>query len=95
MPVELTIASQQFDSDEQLAFADNLSYNPWHALEARRPLGNQNRACRQMYWELSRLRPAMYDAPHVEPTGDEFFPGSAPLRCPSREQGYRAPAVTV
>ena len=92
---ELTIASQQFDSDEQLAFADNLSYSPWHALEAHRPLGNQNRARRQMYWELSRLRQAMNDAPHVEPTGDEFFPGSAPLQCPSREQGYRAPAVSV
>ena len=76
---ELTIPSQTFDFDEQLAFADNLSYNPWHSLEAHRPLGNQNRARRQMYWELSRLRQEMNQAPHVEPTGDEVFPGSAPL----------------
>lgn len=71
---ELTIAAQQFDYDDQLAFADNLSYNPWHSLAAHRPLGNQNRARRQMYWELSRLRQAMNQAPHVEPTGDEIFP---------------------
>ena len=76
---ELTIPSQRFDSDEQLGFADNLSFNPWHGLEAHRPLGNQNRARRQMYLELSRLRQEMNRAPHVEPTGDEAFPGSSPL----------------
>jgi len=76
---ELTIPAQMFDSDEQLAFADNLSYNPWHSLEAHRPLGNQNRARREMYLELSRLRQKMNRAPHIEPTGDEQFPGSTPL----------------
>ena len=76
---ELTIRSQHFQSDEQLAFADNLSYNPWHSLEAHRPLGNQNRARRQMYLELSRLRQQMNQAPHIEPTGGEVFPGSTPL----------------
>jgi hypothetical protein len=75
---ELTIPAQQFDYDDQLAFADNLSYNPWHSLEEHRPLGNQNRARRQMYWELSRLRQAMNQAPHVEPTGDEVFPAPVP-----------------
>lgn len=75
---ELTIPAQQFDYDDQLAFADNLSYNPWHSLEAHRPLGNQNRARRQMYWELSRLRQAMNQEPHVEPTGDEVFPWPVP-----------------
>jgi hypothetical protein len=74
---ELTIPAQQFDYDDQMAFADNLSYNPWHSLEAQRPLGNQNRARREMYWELSRLRQAMNQAPHVEPTGDEIFPRPA------------------
>lgn len=76
---ELTISAQQFDYDDQLAFADNLSYNPWHSLAAHRPLGNQNRARREMYWELSRLRQAMNQAPHVEPTGDEVFPRPAAL----------------
>ena len=72
----LRIPAQRFDHDAQLAFAGNLSYNPWHSLPEHRPLGNQNRARRSMYWELSRLRQAMNLTPHVEPTGDEeFAPG--------------------
>ena len=76
---QLTIPAQHFDSDEQIAFADNLSFNPWHSLAAHRPLGNQNRARRQMYLELSRLRQQMNQAPHVEPTGVEVFPKAPPL----------------
>jgi hypothetical protein len=87
---ELRLPRQRFDSPAQLAFADNLSYNPWHSLEAHRPLGNQNRARRRMYQELSRLRQSMNQAPHVEPSGAERFPGS---RAPSRRQaaGSAAP----
>lgn len=70
---KLRLPAQRFDSDAQLAFADNLSYNPWHSLPEHRPLGNQNRARRQMYWQLSRLRQAMNQTPHIEPTGDERF----------------------
>jgi hypothetical protein len=38
-----------------------------------RPLGNQNRARRRLYGELSRLRQSMNATPHREPTGDEVF----------------------
>lgn len=38
---EITIPAQKFDSDEQLAFADNLSNNPWHSLAAHRPLATR------------------------------------------------------
>lgn len=79
---ELRIPAQRFDSDAQLAFADNLRYNPWHSLPEHRPLGNQNRARREMYRELAKLRQAMNQADHVEPTGDEVFPGSPPLSLP-------------
>ena len=72
----LTLARQAFDSDEQLAFADVLRYNPWHSLRAHRPLGNSNRARRRMYAELAQLRQRMNRVEHVEPTGDEEFPGS-------------------
>lgn len=71
----LYIPRQKFDSPEQLAFANVLSYNPWHALPEHRPLGNQSRARRRMYWELSRLRQTEDGTPHIEPTGDETFPG--------------------
>jgi hypothetical protein len=49
-----------------------LSINPWHCLPEHRPLGNQSRARRRMYQELSRLRQHMNRTPHVEPTGDEL-----------------------
>jgi hypothetical protein len=70
----LVLPAQRFDSDEQLAFADVLRYNPWHSLEAHRPLGNSNRARRRMYDELARLRQRMNAVEHVEPTGAESFP---------------------
>ena len=33
--------------------------------------GNSNRARKQMYWELARLRQAMNQVEHIEPTGEE------------------------
>jgi hypothetical protein len=38
------IPRQTFDSPAQLAFANNLSLNPWHCVPEHRPLGNQSRA---------------------------------------------------
>jgi hypothetical protein len=70
----LHIPRQKFDSPEQLAFANNLSYNPWHCIPEHRPLGNQSRARHRMYWELSQYRQRMNNTPHKEPTGDEAFP---------------------
>jgi hypothetical protein len=70
----LRVPRQTFDSPAQLAFAHNLSYNPWHSLAEHRPLGNQNRARRVIYSELARLRQRMNAAPHIEPTGHEQFP---------------------
>jgi hypothetical protein len=69
----LHVPAQTFDSPAQLAFADNLSYNPWHCLAEHRPLGNQNRARKTIYLELSKVRQAMNRAPHIEPTGAELF----------------------
>ena len=69
----LRLPTQTFDSGAQLAFAGNLSYNPWHSLAAHRPLGNQNRARKRIYLTVSRLRQEMNGQPHVEPTGDEVF----------------------
>jgi hypothetical protein len=75
----LRLPRQHFDSDAQLRFADVLRYNPWHSLPEHRPLGNSNRARRRMYAELAELRQQMNAVTHVEPTGDEVFPGNAPV----------------
>jgi hypothetical protein len=69
----LHIPRQKFASPEQMAFARRLSYNPWHCIPEHRPLGNQSRARKRMYWELSKLRHDMNQVPHYEPTGDETF----------------------
>jgi hypothetical protein len=69
----LRLPRQTFNSPAQMAFARRLSYNPWHCIPEHRPLGNQSRARRRMYLELSTLRHTMNNVPHYEPTGDEVF----------------------
>lgn len=69
----LTIPAQEFQSPEQFEFARRLTVNVWHCLPEHRPLGNQNRARKRMYYEMSRYRQAKNGETHVEPTGDERF----------------------
>jgi hypothetical protein len=69
----LRLPRQTFNSPAQMEFAKRLSYNPWHCIAEHRPLGNQSRARRRMYGELSKLRHTMNDVPHYEPNGDEIF----------------------
>ena len=69
----LRLPVQRFDSPRQLAFARNLSFNPWHSIPEHRPLGNQNRARRTIYLELSKLRQEMNGEARIEPTGEETF----------------------
>jgi hypothetical protein len=69
----LYIPQQKFNSAAQIEFEKRLSYNPWHCIPEHRPLGNQSRARKRMYWTLSQLRHDMNAIPHYEPTGDEVF----------------------
>ncbi len=80
----LRLPPQRFDSDDQLAFADVLRYNPWHSLAEHQPLGNSNRARLRMYAELAQLRQRMNGVTHVEPTGDERF-GDSQVKLPVDE----------
>jgi pimeloyl-ACP methyl ester carboxylesterase len=73
----LRLPVQEFDTPEQHAFARTLSYQPWHSIEEHRPLGNQNRARRRIYYELSKLRQEMNGDARVEPDGSERFPPRA------------------
>jgi hypothetical protein len=67
------IPRQKFDTLAHDAFAKRIAINPWHCLVEHRPLGNQSRARRRMYSQLSRLRQQMNQVPHIEPTGDEVL----------------------
>ena len=69
----LHIPRQKFNTQAQLDFARRLTYNPWHCIPDHRPLGNQSRARRRMYWELSKLRHDMNQVSRHEPTGEEIF----------------------
>lgn len=69
----IRIPRQDFDTPAQMAFARNLKINPWHSMPEHRPLGNQSRARRRMYQELSRFRQFMNQVEHIEPTGNETF----------------------
>ena len=69
----LRLPRQTFSSPAQMEFAKRLTYNPWHTIAEHRPLGNQSRARKRMYWELAQLRHRMNSVPHYEPTGEETF----------------------
>jgi hypothetical protein len=69
----LRLPRQKFDIPSQMEFAKKLSYNPWHTIADHRPLGNQSRARKRMYWELAKLRHEMNAVPHYEPDGEEVF----------------------
>jgi catalase len=63
----ITIPKQVFDSPEQMTFCENLSFSPWHCLDAHRPLGGLNRLRRSVYETISRVRHELNHAPRKEP----------------------------
>lgn len=69
----LKIPKQKFNTSKQLAFARQLTFNPWHTLASHRPLGNQNRARKVIYQTTAEMRQAINGEEHIEPTGRERF----------------------
>ncbi len=65
----VTIPRQQFDTPEQNAFCENLSFTPWHTLPEHEPVGVMNRVRRALYQEISRYRHAKNAASRAEPRG--------------------------
>jgi hypothetical protein len=70
---QIVIPVQSFESDAQMAFCENLSYTPWHALPEHRPLGGLNRIRRAVYEATSALRHEKNGAARREPDGSEVF----------------------
>jgi len=69
----LSIYPQKVDSPEQMAFCENLAWNPWNALPEHLPLGGINRARRLVYEDSSALRHKTTGVAPVIPTGRESF----------------------
>ncbi|MGZ3687343.1 MAG: catalase family protein [Bdellovibrionota bacterium] len=63
----IQIPQQQFDTDRQNTFCENLSFTPWHSLPEHRPLGRTNRARRKVYEVISKYRHLKNLAPRGEP----------------------------
>ena len=61
------IPKQRFDSPEQLAFCENLSYTPWHALPEHKPLGSINRLRKIVYERISTTRHQLNHVERTEP----------------------------
>lgn len=59
---KIRIPQQVFDTAEQNASCENLSYNPWHSIEEHKPLGTVNRMRRVVYQSISELRHLMNGA---------------------------------
>ena len=68
----IRILQQEFDSEAQRAFGENLSFTPWHSLPAHRPLGGINRARKIVYDAISTFRHERNGVPRQEPAGWEI-----------------------
>lgn len=66
------IPRQTFLSAAQMAFAENLSFTPWHALQEHQPLGGINRARLSVYQSVSRIRHERNGQIREEPTSLEI-----------------------
>jgi len=55
---KIRIPPQRVDDPERAEACERFSFNPWHCLSDHRPLGNLNRARRDIYRELSQFRDA-------------------------------------
>lgn len=64
----IRILQQEFDSEAQQIFGENLSYTPWHSLPAHRPLGGINRARKIVYNAISTFRHEYNKVARKEPT---------------------------
>ena len=63
----IRIPVQEFQSPAQMAYAEFVSYNPWHALPAHGPLGSVNGTRRVVYLAISSLRHGLNRTPQVDP----------------------------
>jgi hypothetical protein len=52
----ITMRKREFDADRQNEFYENLSFSPWHTVEAHRPIGGLNRIRKAVNLEDARYR---------------------------------------
>lgn len=70
----IRIPRQVFDSPEQKAFGESLSFTPWHSLPEHTPLGSINQVRKTIYQSLSEQRHQFQEVAAQEPTLQSFTP---------------------
>lgn len=70
----IRIPHQVFDTPEQNAFDEALSFTPWHSLPEHQPLGSINRARKAVYQATSEQRHQEMRVVMAEPTPGSFIP---------------------
>ena len=63
----IRIPAQSFESKEQVALGENLSFTPWHSLPDHRPLGGINRTRKEVYATIAARRHELNGVPMREP----------------------------
>jgi len=63
----IVIPPQNFDTAEREAYAENLSFTPWHSLPEHRPLGGIHRVRKVIYALISKKRHTANGVPRLEP----------------------------
>lgn len=69
----IDIYPQEFDIPAQWEFCQNISFNPWHSLVEHRPVGDLNRARRDVMHAMQMVRLRHNGRSPIEPTGNERF----------------------
>lgn len=59
--------TQDFSSKEALTYCENLSFSPWHTLPEHRPIGGIQRARKDIYQAISKVRHELNKQPRNEP----------------------------
>ncbi len=70
----IRIPRQIFDTPEQFAFGETLSFTPWHSLPEHQPLGSINRARKAIYQATSEQRHQEMDVAVKEPMPNSLTP---------------------
>lgn len=63
----ITLHQQDIDTPGQVAYGENISYNPWHTIQAHKPAGSISAARKVVYEESARLRRNRNGIPICEP----------------------------
>jgi hypothetical protein len=64
---------QGLGTPEQVAFTENISFNPWRTLPEHRPLGAINRVRKEVYPAISQFRHRRNAVPVREPRPEDTF----------------------